>query len=485
MDIGNAKVAVGVSVKLFDDIMKSLHQRNSKFQRIAFEEEITIIEQIKAKIHMEFDIDPPGLKYESQGSNQEPVLLLNIGGTAKPKISFAGKTSDVLFEIPFSASAAFRAVVRKPNPAKAPVLGLDYLGVKYVSEPFNDALVNKLIDETEYVKLIEEFQLDILEPVISGIEAVYFADPLGVNSSPLPSHGSYPVVLRHMFGRIGAIDAIGVFFGLPNESLAVGLVPSFVPSGSEIFIQVSEGMLQSMVNKFKDDLKKWIESQSSSCKVSNLSLTIQDNAISVSGKVKETSIDATGTVKGQFHFNHRPGLNKIILDGSDIDIDIDLPWWADMLLVIFFPIGIVVYSEINQIEEEVPEIGQKKINRMFNDMMDKLAASINQKNLSIGGIPIEIYTDTIKLDDNALSIKIQVLIQPIRETIVRADYGKILGRFVYFYLESGRQFRTEDLIRFIGMNLIEVPGYQVVAGKYIRSNPDNKTGNNLLERWGR
>jgi hypothetical protein len=485
MDIGNAKVAVGVSVKLFDDIIKSLHQRNIKFQRIAFEEEITIIEQIKAKIHMEFDIDPPELEYESQGNNKEPLLLLNMGGKAKPKISFAGKTSDVLFEIPFSASAAFRVVIRHPDPAKAPVMGLDFLGVKNVSEPFNDALVNKLIAETEYVKLIEDFQLNILEPVISGIEAVYFADPLGVNSAPLPSHGSYPVVLRHMFGRSGTIDAISVFFGLPNESLAVGLVPSFVPSGSEIFIHVSEGMLQSMVDKFKDELKKWVESQSSSCKVSNVALTIQDNAISVSGKVKETDYDATGTVTGKFHFNHRPGLNKIVLDGSDIDIDIDLPWWADMLLVIFFPVGIVVYSEINQIEEDVPEIGQKMIGRMFNDMMDKLAASINLENLSIGGIPVEVYTDTIKLDNKALSIKIQILIQPITETIVRADYGKILGRFVYFYLESGRQFRTEDLIRFIGMNLIKVPGYQVVGGKYIRSIPDNTMGNNLLERWGR
>lgn len=484
MDIGNAKIVVGTSLKLFQDIIRGIYEHNANLRHVSLNEEISLFEGLKAKIRIDFDITPPELEFESRGSTQEPVILMNFGGIAKPKISFAGQTSDVLFEIEFWASAIFQVSLRQPGSGKAPVLGLNFLGVKNVSEPFNDEMINRLIAETAYVKLIEDFKLDILEPFISGIEDVYYADPLDVNSTPLPSHDSYPVAIRHMIGKVG-IDAIGIFFGLPGDTLNVGLTPEFVPSGCEVLVHVSEGTLQSMVTKFKGDLQKWLMSFRSSLKISSLDLTVEDNAVSVYGKVEDTKLDASGTVTGQFNFHHRPGLNKIVLDGSDIDIDIDLPWWADLLLVILFPIGIVVYGALDYAEDKVPEIGQKMIGKMFNGMMDRLAESITTERLSIGGIPIEVYTDTIELDDNSLSIKIQVLIQPISETIARADYGKILGKFMYFTLTSGRQFRTEDLIRYMKLGLIRVPGYHVYGGKYIRSNPDNTTGNNLLERWGR
>lgn len=459
MNIGNSKLAFGVSLKLFDDLIKSLHQRNVGLRRVSFEEELTILEKLNATIHVTVDIDEPELEYESQGANQEPIILIHLGGKVKPSITFAGQTSDTLFEIPFSASAMLKVAIRQPDPAKAPKLGLNYLGVKYVSDPLDDKFVNDLFNETEYVKLIEDFQLDIFEPVISAMEAVYYADPLDVDDSQLPSHGAYPILLRHMHSQSGTINAIGIFFQLPYETIDVGLVPSFVPKGSEIFVHVSAGMIQSMVDKFKGEIQTWLEGFADSLKVNWINLTIQNNAIAVSGKVTETETDSTGTVSGKFHFNHRPGLKKIILDGSDIDIDIDLPWWADLLLVIAFPIGIVVYSAINYVEDKVPNIGQKMIGDMFNDMMDNLANSINLEGLSVGGIPVEVYPDTIKLDDNALSMKIQVLIQPITETIVWADYGKILGKFMYFHLASGRQYRTEDLIRFMEMGLIKVPDF--------------------------
>jgi len=49
--------------------------------------------------------------------------------------------------------------------------------------------------------LIADLQLDILEPVIDGIEDVYFADPLDVEDDvALPPHGSYPITIRHMTG---------------------------------------------------------------------------------------------------------------------------------------------------------------------------------------------------------------------------------------------------------------------------------------------
>ncbi|MEJ2594365.1 MAG: hypothetical protein P8100_04410 [bacterium] len=485
MAIGNSKIAIGLSLKLFDDLIRGLHQHNVNLRRVHFEQKINILEKLEATIDITVDINEPELEFESRGSNQQPIILAHLGGTLKPKITFAEQTSDTLFEIPFFATAMLQVGLRQPHPAHAPQIGLDYLGVKNVSEPLDDKFVNDLFNESEYAKLIQELKLDILEPVIAGMEKVYYADPLDVDDSQVPSHGSYPVVIRHMEGAQGTLNGIGVFFQLPNETIDVGLVPSFIPGGSEFFVQVSTWMIQSMVEKFKGDLQEWIENFAGSIKVNTLDLAIQDNAISVYGKVTETETDSTGTVSGKFHFNHRPGLKKIILDGSDIDIDIDLPWWADMLLIIFFPIGIVVYSAIDYVEDKVPEIGQKMIGQMFNDMMDNLAASINLQGLSVGNVPVEVYPDTIKLDDNALSMKVQILIQPITETIVWADYGKILGKFMYFHLASGRQFRTEDLIRFMKMGLIRVPGYHIYANRFIRSNPDNKTNNNLLERFGR
>ena len=485
MDIGNSKIAIGVSLKLFNDLLISLHQKNVHLRRVNFEQEISFLEKLKVTAHVAVEINQPELEFESPGPGQQPIILFHIGGKIKPKISFHDQTSDTLFEVPFFATAMLQVAIKQPNPAAAPKLGLNYLGVKNVSEPLDDKFVNDLFNDTEYVKLINDFQLDILKPVIQGMEAVYYADPLNVDDNQLPAHGAYPVVVRHMHSTPGNVDAIGVFFQLPYEPINVGVVTSFVPSGSEFFVRVSSGMIQSMVSKFKGDLQEFLEKFNDSLKVKRLDLTIQDNAIKVNGKVEETDFDATGTVSGKFHFRHRPGLKKIILDGSEIDIDIDLPWWADLLLIVFFPVGIVVYTAINYVEDLVPEIGQKMLGKMFNNMMDNLAESINLEGLSVGGIPVEVYPDTIKLDDNALSMKVQVLVQPITQTIVWADYGKVLGKFMYFHLADGRQFRTEDLIRYMEMGLVNVPGFHVYGGRFIRSNPDNTTGNNLMERFAR
>jgi len=485
MDIGNSKLAVGVSLKLFDDLIKGLHQKNVNLKRINFNQEFKILDKISTTIHAIVDINPPELEFEFQDSIQQPIILMHFSGKVKPKITFANKTSDVLFEIPFSATAELQVAVRQPSPAQAPVLGIDYLGVKNVSEPLDDQFVNDLFNDTEYVKIIEDFQLDILEPVIAGLEAIYYADPLNVNPDTLPSHGAYPVLLRHMPAGYKTLDAIGVFFDLPYQSLSVGNVNSFVPSGSELFVQVSEGMLQSMVDKCKTDLQNWFEQNSPTLKVSKLSLSVEDNAVSVYAKVKEKETDSSGKLTGRFHFRHGPGQKKIILDGSELDLDIDLPWWADLLLCILFPIGITVYSAINYVEDAVPDIGQKILGKMINDMFDNLAESINLEGLAVGGVPIEVYPDTIKLDNNALSMKIQVLCQPITETIVWADYSKVLGKFMIFHLASGRQYYVNHLIRFMKLGYINLPGYHILSGKYIRSNPDSETSNNLTELYGR
>ena len=79
-----------------------------------------------------------------------------------------------------------------------------------------------------------------------------------------------------------------------------------------------------MIEKGKSELKKWLEDQGNGLVVKNLDLTLQNNRVKVQGSVEHTPSDAEGHVSGYLQFKHAPGSPTMYLDGSNIDLDLDL-----------------------------------------------------------------------------------------------------------------------------------------------------------------
>lgn len=478
MDIGNAKIAFGISFKMIDDMLKAFHHKNVFPQKLDFDHEIEIMQNITATVHIMVDIHQPHYNMHLPDDGLNPYGLLHLSGDARFQITFAGETSPELFTIPFSTGVRLTPDLRHKD-GVAPFVRLHYEGVDYVSEPFATSFVSNIMNSSEIQGVLDEFKLDVVEPIIDALETVYyFNDP----PDQKPGPDDYNVQLKLMQKHSGHTEAIGLFVNLPGSLLDNIPAQSIVPKKSEVMMHIPPGMIQIMVDRGKNKLQDWIEDFSDTIKVTELSLSLDDNRIVVNGKVKETTTDSKGSIKGSLYIRHMPGKSKIILDGTEIDLDIDLPWWLDALAFLIPPLGFMIDAAVNIAEQQVPDLAQKTAQNLINGTLGK----ITLENLSVEGVPFEIYPDTIELEDNAITLNIQVLFWPLTENLARADYAPIFERFVMFHLETGRRYMTSDLARLMEKGMVNIPGYHQVGGKYIRSNPDTTSANNLLERfeWG-
>jgi hypothetical protein len=477
MEIGNAKLAFGLAVKVFDDMLKALHERDVLPRELEMEEEVTIVDQLKATVFLLVEFDPPefGLHFDPETSN--PYTRLDLRGRITPRIGFAGKTSPNLFTIDFSMGIKL-AFILFPRGGRAPLVGLDYAGVEYVSDPLEVNFVERYLQTEKVQNALEIVKLDVLTPVVNVLkEACYFNTPIDQK----PSNQLFPVRMQLMAGEGSSKDAIGLFIGLPGMDMLVGNIPSIVPSYSELVMHISDEIADKMKENGKNKLENFIKGFSSTLEVSKFELSIDDDQIDIEAKITENATDSSGTISGYFHFRHVPGMETMFMDGSNIDIDIELPWWMDLLAFLIPPID----DAIRYVEQEVPDLLQKTVTVMINGVLGKIKKALTFDDLALEGAPVAIYTHDIALENNSITAYIQILIQPIAEHLKSASYSTVLNHFVFYTLESGRKFYREDLARFMGQGLIIVPGYHPVKGTYLRANPDNKEKNNLTYRWGR
>jgi hypothetical protein len=404
-------------------------------------------------------------------------LILEIKGRVTPKIGFAGEISPDLFTVDFAGAAKFN-VVLKNRPGKAPVIKLEYDGATYASEPFEKKFIDDVF-ATQVVKdVFEKLELDVLEPLLEGLGNIYYFDK---PDNEKPGHDQYPISLQKMRGGTDSRNAIVLFIGTPGTNLNTqNLQNSIVPLYAEFMMHAGPETVEFMKEKGKAKIEEFIK-DFSSVVLSDYTLSVENNQVDIYAKITETNTGSYATIDGFFHFKHVPGMEVMFMDGSDIDIDIELPWWLDLIAAFIPPIG----EKIRYIEQQVPDIMQKTISELVNNFMSKLDDSIQLEGIEVGSLPVEIYPQEIKLDDNSITANVQILCWPLTADLVRADYGVVFDRFMYFVLEGGREFYADDLARLMEMGLVIVPGYHQVSGKYIRSNPDGSESNNLEYRFGR
>ena len=480
-NIGTGKIVVGVALKVIEELLQEI-QGN-------FEDDLSFVEDIypiqdnpNVVVHAKasVDLDPVTFRIEQTSSSQQRTIL-RLKGNLKLRAYTPAVNGPDLYDLPFEVKLRL-ALVLKDRANKGPVVGLQYNGIQSISGPISQSMMNGFINNSSFNTLIQNFELDIIDPAIAGIENVLY-----INETK-PNRADWRVSLRLLRSASSDhVDAYGIVIDVPGGSNGFsGGATSFVPKRAEIIIQFTASMVQSMVNEAKEELSNWFETINGvDLKVKRLNLSVDNNQFYLDAKIKDEKYDAEVTMKGAVRFRHAPGGMMMGVDVRGVDINVDLPWWADVLAW-FADIFTFGFAGVNDfVHNDLPNFAQLYAQRTLDNILPQLGNALELDSINVQGAHAEIYPDLITLNDGAITVYIQVLIKKLQEGLKRADYSSLRKKFIMFHLTSGRRFLVEDLASFMSRGVIEVPGYHEVGGEYIRSNPDHTENNNLIERYYR
>lgn len=478
-DLNRGKVAVGISLKVFEELIQKLQEENL-LNGLNTQQSFSLIEgnsTLSVTAHINVELLP--VKFTLNTKNGNKYTRLEIEGRAKLKVSSPTAESPNLFDLPFSIKLNIGLALKTRN-NKGPALCLQYNGIDALSGPIPEEKVLEMINAPAFTSFLNNFELDVIDPAIDGLEDVLF-----LNESK-PNRANWEVGLHLLSGSGNNVDCVALIVDVPGGNVQKPTGGSFVPNKAEIIVQFTNSMIQALVTEAKEELKSWFEQINGvDLRVSRLELSVDNNQLYLDAKMVEKEYDADVRIYGPITFNHAPGSMQIALNVRGLKTDIDLPWWADLLLWIIDVLTIGMAGANDLVHNKIPNMGQTYLQNTLDKMLPKLGESLSFENLSIQNATLEIYPDTIELDNGAVTIYVQVLIQKLIENLKEANYSRLRERFVMFHLVSGRRYMTADLARFIRKQLIEVPGYHEVGGRYVRSNPDNTENNNLLKRYQR
>jgi len=479
-NIGIGKIAVGISLKVFEELLQELQKE--ELGDLNFQQDVYPIEGNQAIVlnaNVDLNLHPIQFRIEYV-SSIDWFTCLSLSGNVKVSVSSPDVEGPTLYDLPFSVKLKIGLELeQKQN--RAPVIKLNNEGIHDISGPIPESMVTDMVNSSSIAQFINDFELDILHPAVDGIEEILFLN----ETKPNKANWLYNIQLLRG-NSFNTVDAYAIVIDVPNGNVNFPNTESFVPDRSELIIQFTDSMVQAMVQEANEELTSWFENiKGVDIRVDRLNLTVDGNQLYLDAKIKDHKYDAEVEIKGPVYFRHAPGSTNIGLDMKDVDIDVDLPWWADVLvwLADIWTFGLLGIN--NSIHNKIPNFAQVKAQETLDRMLPQITSSLDFSSLSFQDVDVEVYTDLITLNDGAITVYNQILIDILTESLDRADYSTLRNRFIFFHLRSGRRFQVQDLAEFMRRNLVQIPGYHEVDGKYIRSNPDNTEGNNLLKRYGR
>jgi hypothetical protein len=230
-------------------------------------------------------------------------------------------------------------------------------------------------------------------------------------------------------------------------------------------------------------------------------------AIDVSGQAQKDSADIS--FAGPIRISLIRGTTQFAGDASDVDVDVDLPWWADLLRFFTSPIGgllsfglLTIIGELAfaaggtssaEVEAGIgaaPNAVRGALTGTLTASLSALATGLTIQT-GIGNVQPESTPDRSLTEDGHLAVFAQVFILRRTGTIVDAVYSKALRRFREYEIEGGRWFRSTELTRLVKLGIIDTPRYNAVSrlrnGQetgYMRADADSTAANNLAEQFG-
>jgi hypothetical protein len=132
--------------------------------------------------------------------------------------------------------------------------------------------------------------------------------------------------------------------------------------------------------------------------------------------------------------------------------------------------------------DDTPNVARGGLATALGANLAALSTSLDD-DTDLGPLRIDSTPDSVSVVDGALIFLAQVLVVPRTMQLVAAEYSKEFRRFVIFELQDGRRFSDQELARLMASGKVTVPGFHQVKQRYIRANPDNVAGNNLLKSF--
>jgi hypothetical protein len=469
MNIGTAKFATAIAMKVFDDFLREFQKRKSLTQ-IVIDNPFRVTsgsDDFLIQGDIELDIQPPSFSIQVN-QNDENYTRFDVNGSIKFNIANADGDGFNKARLNFSAKLLIRLLI-KPDAHGRPVIGLHYDGVESFTGPLPKAKIEEFLLNKDFLEIIDKMEMDVIVPLLIGLFTIYRIKLYHKDYNL----GDMLYEIRLMKGDSNHNDALGILVDLPEDSDIPEVVPSFLSKNSEFIFHTAPYILHLLLGRGRDELWDYIF-ENKAISLRNLTLKTENNYIYVDCTITEKKHDVDVNIKGPVFFKLVPGYSTIVLDFNEVDIDLELSWWQKLVVAFIGASGKV---------DNIPDLAQRRISTMANDIIRNATSSFAFDTINLEGIPVIFYPNNLKLDEGALSYSYNILFCPVEEKLQRANYSVLRKRFVSFFMESGRTYITKDHAVYMQKGYVNLPGYQQVNGKYIRSAPDNTTSNNLLERW--
>ncbi len=418
-------------------------------------------------------------------ANLAPRTELRLTGVIEVRPQ--GQTEgDPLAVLPLQSSALL-AFVLKPVTGAVPVLGLRYEGVaEPPTAPVTAEDLDALFATPAIANTLADLEIDVVGEAVGALEPILFP------STP-PARDAWAIGLRLLPAATASeMDAIGVFVASPNQSAQPVMDASPLPARTGVGLIYGRNFLDVA---FALGAAAQIGTAIEGAEIKELSMQMLDEAIFVSGRAEKDV--ATITFEGPVVSQLIPGTIALFQDTSGVDVDVDVPWWADVLLFfrfipvfwpILIPIAVIkeewdVWAAANEIQGAPVEVRSGLAGSLANQLA-ALAAGLSVE-AEVGAVELDATPDSSRIENGHMLFFAQTFVSTLTETITDALYSGRLERFVQYVLESGRLFRAPELARLVHAGKIVTPGFHDVDGRFMRANPDNQFGNNLEAMFGK
>lgn len=480
VDLGDAQVGVVIGVAVFDDVITEMFAVGALPATFTFERDVGVLGSVRVTVL--FDV--PSLVL-GRRPGQDLRTELHLTGTIEVRPQGEPDTPPTL-TLPLDIQVYLDAVL-VPVAGAAPVLGLTYGGLAEPSGPFSESDVNDLFAEPAIADALAALQIDVLAPVIDGVGPILFPD---IGDRP-PDDGWSTGVTMLAAESPSELDAVGVFLAVPGGIATPVVTTSPLPALTGFGIVYNRSFLdlafgQAAAAQEGEAIEGAI--------IERLSIEMLDTAVNVDGRATQGS--ATITFVGPIVPSLVPGTIVLHQDTSGVDVDVDVPWWQDVLLFfrfipVFYPILIPaallnpewdVWAGAAEIAAAPGQV-RSGLATAFAGSLTSLSQGLEVA-AGVGSVSLEATPDSSRIENGHFLFFAQTFVRVLTEPIANAYFSRVLKRFVQYELASGRLFKASELARLVAIGKIVTPGFHQVRRKYMRADPDPRLANNLEESFG-
>ncbi len=283
-----------------------------------------------------------------------------------------------------------------------------------------------------------------------------------------------------------------------------------VPPGSPSIVRPGTGLglvtaAQTFAARFARESQTLPGTDMQGLTIDHFSATSTDWGFDIDGGGHKTGADVSfsGSLIGQF----RGGVGGQFLMRSTVQTDVDTAWWVDLLSVVAIAVPVIgwILGEIYIWEPEsaAPDKVQASLRDKFvtpiSDAAAKLAAEF-----ALPLIPTEAYVADVWFFDGNMSVaaaafagtrtaSVHAVNRDIAHVVkdpagagLHANRRRPVESVEEIVLDSGHALKPWQAAELVDKKVLVIPGHHVVhnplatEGRYLRSDPDDTTANNLL-----